>query len=58
MELQSYVATWLRGYVATELLGYGATWLRSYGAKRVIVSGHGLKNEIYSCVERLFRVMD
>ena len=23
-----------------------------------LVSGHGLKNEIYSCVARLFRVMD
>ena len=23
-----------------------------------LVSGHGLKNEIYSCVAHLFRVMD
>ena len=43
--LRGYAATWLRGYVATQLCGFGS-WIKA------LVSARGLKNKVYSCVER------
>ena len=54
-----HMAKWLRSYVATELHCFGS-WFkeRDIIVFSALVSGHGLKNKIYSCLARLFRVMD